>query len=89
MDYIFRFKVKYYNSVNKNYEEVGGLGFAPSFTAAMEKIEEFFGDDLVSVQRLDFYDKENLIFLPEENLDIFSAAEFPFIDFSVKSSNQK
>ncbi len=89
MNYNFRFKVKYWNEYKSCYQESGGLGIAPSYAEAVAQLENFYGDDLVSVLLLELYDKGNLLFLPEDCLDIFSESECPAIDFSVKSSDQK
>lgn len=89
MNYNFRFKVKYWDEYNSCYQESGGLGIAPSYTEAVAQLENFYGDDLAAVLLLELCDEGNLLFLPENCLDIFSESEFPSIDFSVKSLDQK
>ena len=87
MNYNFRFKVKYWDEYKSYYQESGGLGIAPSYSEAVAQLENFYGDDLESILFLKLYDEGNLLFLPEDFLDIFSETECPAIDFSVKSSN--
>ena len=87
MNYTFRFKVKYWNASEILLS--GGLGIASSYAEAVAQLENFYGNDLISILLLELYDEGNLLFLPEDCLDIFSESECPSIDFSVKSSDQK
>lgn len=67
MTYPFTYKVTY---LNCDYKEVVqcGIGFADSFTSAAEMIEDYYKDDLVSIDRIYLMEKGNLIEVPEEEM---------------------
>jgi len=67
MTYPFTYKVTY---LNCDYKEITqcGVGFADSFTSAAEMIEDYYKDDLVSIDRIYLMEEGNLIEIPEEEM---------------------
>lgn len=67
MIYPFTYKVTY---LNCDYEEITqcGVGFADSFTSAAEMIEDYYKDDLVSIDHIYLMEEGNLIEVPEEEM---------------------
>ena len=66
----FSFAVVVYHGYNKDtgessYHRQQGMGFADSFAQAAGIIENFYGSDLINIQKLELYEESNLILLPQ------------------------
>ena len=67
MNYPFSYTIVYIDYVNENsYFRESGMGIAQSYANAMAIIENFYGDDLISVRKLELYEESPLIILPEQ-----------------------
>lgn len=66
MNYPFSYTVVIIDHDNENsYLRESGMGIAQSYANAMAIIEGFYGDDLISVRKLELYEESPLIVLPE------------------------
>lgn len=55
---------------SEQYHSFTGMGFAESFIEAMQKLEEYFADDLITVRHLELVDScGSLCFLPWNALE--------------------
>lgn len=68
MNYSFYFRIKVNDDYKENgYCEQSGLGIAKNFADATKQIEEFYGDDLISIEHLELGNEESTLFiLPDE-----------------------
>lgn len=82
MTYPYRFKIKAWEEDERKYYYSTGLGLCKSYTDAMQQLETTFADSLCTVEFLELYADENMIFLPEEVCEQYSKTDFPIIDFS-------
>ena len=74
----FSFSVVVYHDYNKNtgesnYHRQQGMGFADSFAQAAGIIENFYGSDLISIQKLELFEDSDLILMPRPVLMSISA----------------
>ena len=75
--YPFTYKVTYLNNFNtpSTTETIGGMGFAKNYANAAKKIENYYGDDLISIDKIFLLDEASVLELPTdiieriENLD--------------------
>ena len=67
MNYPFSYTIVRIDYVNENsYFRESGMGVAQSYANAMAIIENFYGNDLISVRKLELYKESPLIILPEQ-----------------------
>lgn len=79
---IFRFKVKGFNHDNSYYFTNCGLGVCESYSDAARIIEDYFDDELISIEKIElFEDGESLIFLSESTVEEYSEKHFPCMDY--------
>lgn len=76
----FSFAVVVYNGYNKDtgessYHRQQGMGFADSFAQAAGIIENFYGSDLISIQKLELYEESDLILMPQSCIDDYGRRE--------------
>ena len=62
----FRFKVTYWSTFDARNETDCGFVFAEKYAGAAEKIEQWYGNDLISIDLL--YELENDIVLLDEKI---------------------
>lgn len=75
--YPFTYKVTYLNDFNtpSTPETIEGMGFAKNYANAAKKIENYYGDDLISIDKIFLLDEASVLELPAdiieriENLD--------------------
>ena len=84
MKYPFIFRVAVYNFEQHSTFKHYGMGIAENYSEAAAQIEEFFKDELVQIEHLEFHEESNLIFLPKESLVPFLNSDFPLLDFAEK-----
>lgn len=88
MSYPFYFKVLTYNYEEHKYFTMTGLGLCASWGDACDQMDREFGEELVSIEHLELFDNDNLIFLPEETCEKFANTEYPHVDFSVETDSK-
>ena len=64
----FSFKVLGYNHEKKYYFTDTGFGIASSYAQAAKVVEEYFGDELISIKDLSLYEESSLILCSEEEI---------------------
>ena len=75
MRYPFSYTVIHIDHDNENsYLRESGMGIAESYANAMAIIENFYGDDLISVRKLELYEESPLIILPEQVTEDYAEA---------------
>lgn len=74
------YEVEVYNDMNGNMETLHGITFADSYTEAMDKIENFYGDDInmITITLLE----ENTVYEFEHTVDNFSHGMYKINKFS-------
>ena len=77
----FSFAVVVYHGYNKetgesSYHRQQGMGFADSFAQAAGIIENFYGSDLINIQKLELYEESDLILIPQACIDGYKHREF-------------
>lgn len=68
MTYPFTYKVTFLTDDYKKENTRCGIGFADSFTSAAEIIEDYYGNTLLSIDRIYLMEEGNLIEIPEEEM---------------------
>lgn len=86
---VFSFKVTAYNTDNDYYSEVCGLGLANTYTEAANYLENYFGDELISIDNITLLEDENLIFLPKKVVEDYKKTEFPSIEYENKIDKEQ
>ena len=76
----FAFSVVVYHGYNKdtgesNYHRQQGMGFADSFAQAAGIIENFYGSDLINIQKLELFEDSDLILLPQSCINEYKRRE--------------
>lgn len=65
----FSYKVIWFDEFSDNpnfkYNKDCGMGFADSYTDAARQIEDYYGNDLVTIKELTLYEENSLIILDE------------------------
>ena len=95
MSYPFSYTVVHIDHDNENsYLRESGMGIAQSYADAMVIIEDFYGEDLISVRKLELYEESPLIILPEQVTEDYAEASndynFPKVYCDAKGvSNEK
>lgn len=66
-----------YDEINKVslYRRESGMGLAESFSAATKQLEDYYGDDLVSIKHLELFEENSVILLPEHVIENYARAE--------------
>ena len=55
---------------NNEYHVEHGIGFAESFTEAAEKLEKYYGNDLIAIQHIELLEENSLLPCPKEVFSI-------------------
>ena len=76
----FSFSVVVYHGYNKdtgesNYHRQQGMGFADSFAHAAGILENYYGSDLISIQKLELFEESNLILMPQACINEYKRRE--------------
>ena len=68
-------------SGNNQYVRESGMAFCSSYADAAAQIEEYYGEDLLSIKHLMLLEETSLIILPEQTIKDYVEAEY--CDFMV------
>ena len=76
----FSFSVVVYHGYNhetgeSSYHRQQGMGFADSFAQAAGIVENFYGSDLISIQKLELFEESDLILMPQSCIDDYKRRE--------------
>ena len=76
----FAFSVVVYHGYNKDtgessYHRQQGMGFADSFAHAAGIVENFYGSDLISIQKLELFEDSDLILMPQACINEYKRRE--------------
>lgn len=66
------------------YARESGMAFCTSYAHAAAQIEEYYGEDLISIKHLMLYEESPLIILSEQTIKDYSEANY--CDFMVPCS---
>ena len=77
----FTFSVVVFHSYNKetnttSYRRQQGMGFADSFAQAAGIIENYYGSELINIQKLELFEESDLILMPQSCIDEYKRREF-------------
>lgn len=80
-NYPFTFSVVVYHGYNKdtgesNYHRQQGMGFADSFAQAAGIIENYYGSELINIQKLELFEESDLILMPQACINEYKRREF-------------
>ena len=81
MSYPFTFSVVVYHDYDKethtsSYHRQQGMGFADSYAHAAGIIENYYGSELINIQKLELFEESNLILMPQSCVDEYKHREF-------------
>ena len=79
-NYPFAFSVVVYQSYDEDagepsYHRQQGMGFADSFAHAAGILENFYGSDLINIQKLELFEESDLILMPQSCIDEYKHRE--------------
>ena len=75
MMYPFSYTIVRIDHDNENsYLRESGMGLAESYANAMAIIEKYYSNDLISVRKLELYEDNSLIVLPEQVTEDYAKA---------------
>jgi hypothetical protein len=80
-NYPFTFAAVVYHGHNEKtgesiYHRQQGMGFADSFAHAAGIIENFYGSDLINIQKLELFEESDLILMPQSCINEYKHREF-------------
>lgn len=80
-NYPFTFAVVVYHGYDKetntsSYHRQQGMGFADSFSQAAGIIENYYGSELINIQKLELFEESDLILMPQACIDEYKRREF-------------
>lgn len=80
--YPFSFEVVVYVGYNEethvsDFVKESGMSFAQSFTDAVKRLEDYYGDDLTAIKNLTLYEEHSLIMLPTDVIRKYAKDEYP------------
>lgn len=79
MMYPFSYTVVHIDHDNENsYFRESGMGLAESYANAMAIIEKYYSNDLISVRKLELYEDNSLIILPEQVTEDYADASYNY-----------
>ena len=85
MNWFYEYKVKVWNETNKKEEILHGIIYAENFAEVGEKIDKYYGDELIEISISPTAEKNCYEF--EENLDEDSSEIFK--DITIHKNLQK
>lgn len=76
----FVFSVVVYHGYDKetktsSYHRQQGMGFADSFAQAAGIIENYYGSELINIQKLELFEESDLILMPQSCIDEYKHRE--------------
>jgi hypothetical protein len=74
-NWFITFSVKWYNGITKVLEDDHGILCANSFAEAARYLEEYYGEDLDSITRLEFVEEASLLLTKDIIDSIFEHIE--------------
>lgn len=79
-NYPFTFSVVVYHGHDKetnasSYHRQQGMGFADSFAQAAGIIENYYGSDLINIQKLELFEESDLILMPQTCINEYKRRE--------------
>lgn len=84
MKYPFSYEVIIIDSFNtSNYLKECGMGLADNFTDAMEYIENYYGEDLITVKHLELFEESDLIILSPKVIKNYAKGKYAGIPCDV------
>ena len=77
----FTFSVVVYRGHNhdtgeSSYHRQQGMGFADSFAQAAGIVENYYGSNLISIQKLELFEDSDLILMPQTCINEYKRREF-------------
>ena len=80
-NYPFTFSVVVYHGHDQEtgesiYHRQQGMGFADSFSHAAGIIENYYGSDLINIQKLELFEESDLILMPQSCINEYKRREF-------------
>ena len=80
-NYPFTFSVVVYHGYDKetnasSYYRQQGMGFADSFAQAAGILENYYGSELINIQKLELFEESDLILMPQSCIDEYKRREF-------------
>ena len=80
-NYPFTFSVVVYHGHDQEtgesiYHRQQGMGFADSFSHAAGIIENYYGSELINIQKLELFEESDLILMPQSCIDEYKRREF-------------
>ena len=77
----FTFSVVVYHGHDKEtntstYHRQQGMGFADSFAQAAGIIENYYGSDLINIQKLELFEESDVILMPQACINEYKRREF-------------
>lgn len=79
-NYPFAFSVVVYHNYDaetqqSTYRRQQGMGFADSFAQAAGIVENYYGSDLISIEKLELFEESDLIMLPAAHVEAYRKRE--------------
>ena len=74
--YPFAFTVVTY--YDKEYNRQSGFGLAESYGDAATQLESYYGPELVSVMRLELFEEDSFIIMPESIIDEYRSNGYDY-----------
>ncbi len=57
------------NTQKTKYVREQGMGFADSFAQAASIIENYYGSDLINIQKLELFEETDILLMPQAHID--------------------
>lgn len=83
MKYPFSFEAVGFYAEDRKYYKQCGMGVCANYSDAAAQIEDYFGAELIKIDKIKLYEESNLIFLPREMIRKYDRADAPSIDFEI------
>ena len=66
------------NTRTSTYRRESGMGLADSYMTAVQQLDNYYGEDLISIKHLELFAENNIILLPEDVMMGYSKTDFGF-----------
>lgn len=63
-------------SVPSEFCRESGTGFCDSFTEAAKHIEDYYGEELITIKNLTLLEETSVIILPEETVKLYEETDY-------------
>ena len=60
------------------YRRESGMGLADSYMTAVQQLDNYYGEDLISIKHLELFSEDNLILLPEDVMRGYAKTDFGY-----------